>query len=186
MKINICKNQCQKIRHNNYLFFCIFPLNSYAFNTLRHVYADLNFVFFGFGKYLASTAGHITSVLQKQVSRPGISNSIPRSMYDIITFSCPFHLLLAQHSWYISICIHVKTHVAPGIQCTRHILNQQVSNYHISLEGPIQYPVSLDRQIQGHWSSICYHQSKIFQINWRLYLNRVMVTVTRTVYSYFS
>ena len=38
---------------------------------------------------------------QKQVSSAGTSNYIPQILWDVITCSCPWYLLLAQHSWYI-------------------------------------------------------------------------------------
>ena len=40
-------------------------------------------------------------LFQKQVSRAGTSNYIPRILWDVITCPCPWYLLLAQHSWNI-------------------------------------------------------------------------------------
>ena len=37
---------------------------------------------------------------QKQLSRAGISNYIPQYQWDVITYPCPWYLLLAQHSSY--------------------------------------------------------------------------------------
>ena len=40
---------------------------------------------------------------QKQVSRAWISNYIPQNLWDVITFPCPWYLLLAKHYIYVSL-----------------------------------------------------------------------------------
>ena len=47
-------------------------------------------------------SGNIWGVLcQKKVSRAGTSKCIPQYLWDVITYPCPWYLLLGQHSWFI-------------------------------------------------------------------------------------
>ena len=49
---------------------------------------------------------HMKKLCQKQVSKAGRSNYIPQYLWDVITFPCPWYLLLAQHSSYHSNVFH--------------------------------------------------------------------------------
>ena len=69
------------------------------------------------------TNPHTWSVLcEKQVSSAGTCNYIPQYLWDIITFPCPWYLLLAQHSSYDSLCaeyisIYLYIPHISGIKC---------------------------------------------------------------------
>ena len=60
---------------------------------------------------------------QQLVLRAGISNYIPQYLWDVITFPCPWYLLLAQHS-YIKIC---NLHYSGVTWALKHLILLQLN-----------------------------------------------------------